>query len=80
MLPAVVDCIKNIEDFTNDNLFATLSSLAEGLGVKSRQLFYVLRVALTGLEVSPGGATEVADILVKEETICRIESAIELLK
>lgn len=80
VLPAVLECVKNIDDFTNDNLFATLSALSEGLGIKSRQLFYVLRVALTGLEVSPGGATEVADILGKEETISRIESAIELLK
>ena len=79
VLPEVVNTLKEISDFTNDNLFTTLSSLSEKLQIKSRQLFYVLRIALTGLEVTPGGATEILEILQKEESISRIEKAISNL-
>ena len=79
VLPEVLNVLKEITDFTNDNLFTTLSSLSEKLQIKSRQLFYVLRIALTGLEVTPGGATEILEILQKEESILRIEKAISNL-
>ena len=79
VLPEVVNTLKEISDFTNDNLFTTLSSLSEKLQIKSRQLFYVLRIALTGLEITPGGATEILEILQKEESISRIEKAISNL-
>ena len=79
VLPEVLNVLKETTDFTNDNLFATLSSLSEKLQIKSRQLFYVLRIALTGLEVTPGGATEILEILQKEESILRIEKAISNL-
>ena len=79
VLPEVLKTLEEIDCFTNNVLFETLSKTAETLGVKSRQLFYVLRIALTGLEVTPGGATEILDILGKEESINRVKSAIELL-
>ena len=79
VLPVVLNVIKNISSFDNDTLFATLSKTAEEIAIKSRQLFYVLRIAITGLMVTPGGATEVAEILGKEETINRLEKAISLL-
>ncbi|MBQ3234933.1 MAG: glutamate--tRNA ligase [Clostridia bacterium] len=79
ILPSVLTTLEQTPSFTNDELFATLSAKAEELGIKSRQLFYVLRIALTGLEVTPGGATEILDILGKEESIKRLKTAIELL-
>ena len=79
VLPFVGRELESVNDFTNDNLFSVLSSLSEKLEIKSRQLFYVLRIALTGLEVTPGGATEILEILGKEESIKRINSAIENL-
>ena len=80
VLPVVLETLESISSFDNDTLFAILSQVAEKLEIKSRQLFYVLRIALTGLEVTPGGATEVLEILGKEESISRVKSAIELLK
>ncbi len=78
VLPEVLKTLEEIVNFSNDNLFATLSSLSETISIKSRQLFYVLRIALTGLEVTPGGATEILEILGKQESINRVKSAIEL--
>ena len=79
VLPEVVKTLNSVDDFTNDNLFSVLSALSESLQIKSRQLFYVLRIALTGLEITPGGATEILEILQKNESISRINKAIENL-
>ncbi len=72
VLPVVIETLKNVDDFSNDVLFTTLSNKATELELKSKTLFYVMRIALTGLEVTPGGATEIADILGKEECIKRL--------
>ncbi|MBR6737218.1 MAG: glutamate--tRNA ligase [Clostridia bacterium] len=79
LLPKIYNKVEEIKDFNNDTLFSELSLVAESEGVKARQLFYVMRIALTGLEVTPGGATEVADILGKEETLKRLQTAISNL-
>ena len=67
------------EEWTNENLFAELKSLAETLGVKNGQILYPLRIALSGKETTPGGATEIAVILGKDETLKRIDAAIKKL-
>ena len=72
--------MKNIDNFTNDVIFATLSEKANELGLKSKTLFYVMRIALTGLEVTPGGATEIADILGKEDSILRLTKSLNDLQ
>ena len=43
-------------------------------------MLWPVRVALSGLPSTPGGAVELADILGREETIKRLKAAIELLK
>ena len=40
---------------------------------------YPMQVALSGKTVAPGGATAIAEILGKQETISRIENAIKKL-
>ena len=80
VLPVIVETLKNIDNFTNDVIFATLSEKANELGLKSKTLFYVMRIALTGLEVTPGGATEIADILGKEDSILRLTKSLNDLQ
>ncbi len=72
VLPEIIKTLNEITDFSNDVIFATLSEKANELEIKSKTLFYVMRIALTGLEVTPGGATEIADILGKEECVRRL--------
>ena len=38
-----------------------------------------MRIAITGLEVTPGGATEIAELLGKEETLRRLAFSLNLL-
>lgn len=71
--------LEKTEDWCNDSLFAAMKSLAERLGVKNGQILYPLRIALSGKETTPGGATEIAVILGKEETLKRIDDALAKL-
>ena len=48
--------------------------------LKNSQILWPIRTALSGKDVSPGGATELAEILGKDESIKRIKVGIELLK
>lgn len=66
--------------WTDENLKAVAMSLAEKLGCKSGQIFLPLRLALTGVASTPGGATEMAELLGKEESMRRLRFSIELLE
>lgn len=79
VVPAIKDCIKDIEDWTNDSLFATLGTLAESLEIKKGGLFWIMRIALAAREVTPGGATELAELLGRERTVERLTFAENLL-
>lgn len=65
--------------WTNEALFEKLKALAETLGVKNGQILYPLRIALSGKETTPGGATEIAVVLGKDETVNRINQALARL-
>ena len=47
--------------------------------MKNGQVLWPVRVALTGLQSTPGGAVELAEILGREETLRRLDAAIEKL-
>ena len=78
-LELAVDVLEKTDTWTNENLFETLKSLAENNGLKNGQVLYPIRIALSGKETTPGGATELAVILGKEETVNRIKQAIAKL-
>ncbi|MEG1791856.1 MAG: glutamate--tRNA ligase [Clostridia bacterium] len=72
--------LQNVNVWTNENLYETLSTLAEANGLKKTQIFWAIRVAITARESTPGGATELADILGKEECLKRLKFSLNLFK
>ena len=75
-----LEALNKIEEsaFTRDNLEMTLLKEAERAKNKDKgRLLWPLRVALTGLEASPG-PFEILEVLGKKESIKRIETAIQL--
>ena len=80
LLPKIYGYLSAIDDFSNDNLYSTLSEKAAEEGIKSGALFWVMRIAITGQGVTPGGATEMAALLGKEETLKRLKFSENLLK
>ena len=67
------------QDWSNEALFECLKSLAESMGVKNGQVLYPVRIALSGKETTPGGATELAVLFGREETLRRIDIALQKL-
>jgi glutamyl-tRNA synthetase len=63
------------EPWTEERVQAALDSAAERLGVKRKQVFQPLRVALTGTTVSPGIFETVA-LLGRDETLARVDHAL----
>ena len=79
ILPAIKEVLSNQTEWNNDALFAALKSLAEAKGLKNGQVLYPARIALSGKETTPGGATELAVVLGQEESLRRIDKAINKL-
>ncbi|MBQ8482356.1 MAG: glutamate--tRNA ligase [Alphaproteobacteria bacterium] len=78
-LNLVLPILKKVDEWSNENLFETLKNIAVANEMKNGQILYPVRIALSGKETTPGGATELAVILGKEETLTRIEKAISKL-
>ena len=79
-LELALAALQNVTDWSNENLFNVLKEAASANELKNGQILYPVRIALSGLETTPGGATELACVLGKTETLKRIENAIEKLK
>ena len=68
------------EDWSNDALYDLFRSFAEKEGLKNGQILWPLRTAVSGKQMTPGGATELMEVLGKEESIARIKTGMELLR
>ena len=79
VLAAALPLLSAQEDFTNDALYQALLSLSEKLACKSGAVMWCVRVAVSGMAVTPGGATELMEVLGKEETLRRLTVALNKL-
>lgn len=78
-LELAYNALAEVLEWNNETLFATLKNLAENEGLKNGQVLYPVRIALSGKETTPGGATELAVVLGKDETLSRIKTALSKL-
>lgn len=65
--------LEGLSEWTNERIFECLKAVALENGLKNGQVLYPVRIALTGLETTPGGASEIAEVLGKEETLLRLK-------
>ena len=79
VLKEVTPLIQAQEDFSNDALFEMLSAYAKEHGYKVGYVMWPIRTALSGKQMTPAGATEILEVLGKEESLLRIQAAIEKL-
>lgn len=68
------------EDYSNDALYQTLSKYVEEKGVKNGYVMWPVRTAVSGKQTTPAGATEIMEVLGKEESLRRIRKGIEKLQ
>ena len=80
ILTDLLPILEQQEDFSNDALFTMLKGYGEEKGYKVGLVMWPLRTAVSGKRSTPGGATEIMDIIGKEETLQRIRAAIEKLE
>lgn len=66
-------------DWTREDIHDYLIAISETIGYKKGQFLFSIRIALTGMAVTPGGAIEAALLLGKEESIRRLNYSLELL-
>ena len=79
VLKEVLPVLEEQEDYTNDPLFETLSAFVKEHGYKNGYVMWPLRTAVSGKQMTPAGATEIMEIIGKDETIKRVKAAIEKL-
>ena len=75
-LEATLPVLKDVTEWNNDTLYTALLGVSEKLGVKSGAVMWSVRIAVAGLAVTPGGATEIMEVLGKDESLRRIEIAL----
>ena len=80
VLKVTLPMLEAFDDYTNDSLYALLSGYVEGKQVKTGFVMWPIRTALSGKEMTPAGATEILEVLGKEESLNRIRKGIALLE
>ena len=79
ILEDTIKIFENETDYSNDNLFTVLKEFGKSNDLKVGKLMWPIRIALSGLENTPAGATEIASIIGKDETVSRLKKAISIL-
>ena len=74
VLAAAAEALEQLELFAAEPIETALKALCERLGVKPRQVFQPIRVAVTGSKVSPG-LWESLELLGRDESLARIRRA-----
>ncbi|MDE5952381.1 MAG: glutamate--tRNA ligase, partial [Acetatifactor sp.] len=80
VLREVLPILEAQEDYSNDALYQALSAYVEQKGCKNGYVMWPIRTAVSGKQMTPAGATEIMEILGKEESLRRIRKGIELLQ
>lgn len=80
VLKEVLPVLENVDDYSNDALYQTLLDFVAKKECKNGFVMWPIRTAVSGKQMTPAGATEIMEILGKEESLNRIRKGIELLE
>jgi glutamyl-tRNA synthetase len=73
VLPAAAQTLAQVEPFEAGAIEEALRALADRLGLKPREAFQPIRLAVTGSKVSPG-LFESLEVLGRDESLARLGS------
>lgn len=79
VLKDILPVLEAQEEYSNDALYATILKYVEEKGYKNGYVMWPVRTAVSGKQMTPAGATEIMEVLGKEESLKRIKIAIEKL-
>jgi len=80
VLKELLPVLEAQDDYSNDALYQLLIGQVEKMGVKNGYVLWPVRTAVSGKQMTPAGATEIMELLGKEESILRIKKGIEKLE
>ena len=80
VLKDVLPLLEAQKDYSNDALYELLSGYVSNTEVKTGFVMWPIRTAVSGKQMTPAGATEIMEVLGKEESLARIRRGIELLE
>ena len=80
VLTELLPRLEEQEDYSNDALYGTLAKYVEEKGVKNGYVMWPIRTAVSGKQTTPAGATEIMEVLGREESLKRIRRGIGLLQ
>ncbi len=72
--------LEALDDYSIAGVEKTLMGYIEEKGIKNGQGLWPVRTAVSGKQMTPGGAYEIMEILGKEESVRRVKKAIEMLE
>ena len=79
VLNEAYSAISDLDAFDNDTLFAALAPLTEKMGLKTGTIMWCIRIAVSGMSATPGGATEIMEVIGKDASLSRINTALAKL-
>lgn len=79
-LKMLLPVLEGIENWNEENIHGSIFAEIEKQGVKNGYMLWPLRTALSGKAMTPGGGIELCAVLGKEESIKRVQEAIEKLE
>ena len=79
VLSAVRPLFEALDEWDDEHILAVMTSLVEKMETKNAKVMWPIRIAAAGKAITPGGAVEICRILGKDETLRRIDIAIEKL-
>jgi len=80
VLKEVLPILEEQSDYSNDGLYQRLLKYVEEKGCKNGYVMWPIRTAVSGRQMTPAGATEIMEVLGKEESLSRIRKGIEKLE
>ena len=80
VLKELLPILEAQEDYSVDALHDTIMAYVAQKGIKNGQALWPVRTAVSGKQMTPGGAFEIMEVLGKEESLRRIKIGIEKLE
>ena len=80
VLKEVLPILEEQSDYSNDGLYQRLLQYVEQKGCKNGYVMWPIRTAVSGKQMTPAGATEIMEVLGREESLKRIRKGIEKLE
>lgn len=79
MLSTAIEALEALDEWTHDSIHDCLIELAQKLEVKNGTVMWPVRIAASGMSVTPGGAVEILDILGRDESMTRLKNGLAKL-